>query len=151
MHVQQKYWPENIWENVFGPFPGSGKVSGGRHRPPKRPKKAKNDLLERQVTLEAPNWLIKLDQGLIWPGHICSNVFGPFPGSGKAFVGRHRPPQWPKMARNGPFAAIKTLEAPKWLIKVGQGSIWTKHISVNGFRLFPGLERLLGRHHRPQK
>ena len=48
--------------------------------------------------------MIKLDQGLIWPGHICSNVFGPFPGSGKAFVGRHMPSQWPKMARNGPNA-----------------------------------------------
>ena len=27
-----------------------------------------------------------------------------------------------------------TLEASKWLIKVDQGLIWTKHISANGFR-----------------
>ena len=91
MHVQQKYWPENIWENVFGPFPGSGKVSGGRHRPPKRPKKAKNDLLEPKVTREAPNWLIKLDQGLIWTGLIGQYVWD-FHGHEKAFKGRHTPP-----------------------------------------------------------
>ena len=89
---------------MFGPFLGSGKAYGGRHRPSKWPKMAKNnqkDLLETKVTLEAPNWLIKNYQGLIWPGHIWGNVFGPFPGSRKASGGCHRPPMWPKIAKNG--------------------------------------------------
>ena len=91
---------------MFGPFLGSGKASGGRHRPSKWPKMAKNnqkDLLETKVTLEAPNWLIKNDQGLIWPGHIWGNVFGPFPGSRKApggAIGRQCGRKLPKMAKN---------------------------------------------------
>ena len=50
--------------------------------------------------------MIKLDQCLIWPGHIRNNVFGLFHGYGKAFRGRHRPPKWPKIAKNGPFAVL---------------------------------------------
>ena len=53
------------------------------------------------ASLEAPKWLINLDQGLIPPGHTWDNVFGRFPGSGKASGGRHRPPKWPKIAKNG--------------------------------------------------
>ena len=90
----------------MGLFLGPGRPLGGaigRQSGQKWPKMAKNnqkDLLETKVTLEAPNWLIKNDQGLIWPGHIWGNVFGPFPGSRKASGGCHRPPMWPKIAKN---------------------------------------------------
>ena len=56
-----------------------------------------------------------MDQGWIRAGRIQGDVLGPFPGSGMAIEGRHRPPKWPKIAINGPFVAMWASEkVPGW-------------------------------------
>ena len=47
-----------------------------------------------------------MDQGWIRAGHIQGDVLGPFSRSGMAIGERHRAPNWPKNAINGPFVAI---------------------------------------------
>ena len=48
-----------------------------------------------------------MDQGWIRAGHIQGDVLGPFSGSGMAIRERHRAPNWPQNAINGPFVAIR--------------------------------------------
>ena len=42
--------------------------------------------------------VISVDQSWIRAGHIQGDVFEPFSGSGMAIGGRHRAPNWPKLA-----------------------------------------------------
>ena len=77
-------------------------------------------------------------------GHIRGNVFGSFPGSGKAFVGRHRPPQWPKMARNGPFAAISNPGGRKMVDKSCSRFDMDKANLGQWVEPFPGSGKVFG-------
>ena len=55
---------------------------------------------ERRL-VQTPNFyknVISVDQSWIRAGHIQGDVFEPFSGSGMAIGGRHRAPNWPKLA-----------------------------------------------------
>ena len=75
----------------------------------------------------------------------------PFPGSGKAFVGRHRPPQWPKMARNGPFAAISNPGGRKMVDKSCSRFDMDKANLGQWVEPFPGSGKVFGGAPQPPK
>ena len=75
-------------------------------------------------------------------------MLGLFPGSRMAIAGRHRAPNQPKMAINGPFGAISRPSGSKL---VGQGRINLGHIHGNVLGQFPGSGMANGGRHMVQK
>ena len=75
-------------------------------------------------------------------------MLGLFPGSRMAIAGRHRAPNQPKMAINGPFGAISRPSGSKL---VDQGRINLGHIHGNVLGQFPGSGMANGGRHMVQK
>ena len=75
-------------------------------------------------------------------------MLGLFPGSRMAIAGRHRAPNQPKMAINGPFGAISRPSGSKL---VDQGRINLGHIHGNVLGQFPGSGMAIGGRHMVQK